>query len=288
VKSSRVEGPLGESGSLPAAALWWTRQLLAVRPATTRDAVALWSAVARATFVWGRERAVTGSFGQFLTRRIEVRPLGLRIEVQPHSDDLFYAMVGHKSALVRWFHPEAGEFVIDVGAHLGLYSLIASRSGARVLALEPNPETYASLQRQIQLNSASVEPLEVAAGREAGTAPLYASTGSSGVSSLRPEWSSQYRVASEPPRQVQVVTLDALGNERGWEAIDWLLIDAEGSEADILEGATRTLSQTRRVILEVAHGAIAERCARMLEAQGFQIVERSRQNDVNSYWLAVR
>jgi FkbM family methyltransferase len=157
-----------------------------------------------------------------------------------------------------------------------------------VLALEPNPRTFASLRRQIDRNGVGVEAVEAAAGREPGSAELYTSAFSSGVSSLRPEWASQYRASASAPLKIRVVTLDGLAAQRGWSVVDWLLIDAEGSEAEILEGARGTLGLTRKVIVEVAHGEVADRCERLLETAGFTILERAPQNAVNSYWLAAR
>ncbi|MCI4331824.1 MAG: FkbM family methyltransferase [Thermoplasmata archaeon] len=282
------EGPLSESHSIVAAVGWWVRQLLGVRPASVRDAGSLYLAVGRAGFAFWRDRSAPVSFGQYLARDIVVRPFGLRISVHARSDDLFYAMEGHKPALLRWFQPRAGEFVVDVGAHLGLYALMAARRGARVLAIEPNPRTFRELADHVRTHHANVEALEVALGREPGMASLYSAAAFSGVSSLLPGWADQYRSDAVGEVTVQVVRLDALLRTRNVTQVDWLLVDAEGSEAEILDGAGDLLNSTRTVIIEVAHGAVAERCEQILLAHGFRIAGVSRQNDVNSYWLAVR
>jgi len=42
--------------------------------------------------------------------------------------------------------------VVDVGAHIGRFSLAAARAGASVVAVEPNPETFSVLAVNVGLN----------------------------------------------------------------------------------------------------------------------------------------
>src|SRR5690242_19215936 len=59
--------------------------------------------------------------------------------------------------------------VWDVGANVGLYTLLASRKAARVLAVEPLPENIMYLERHLQLNRiANVDVLAAAVGQECG------------------------------------------------------------------------------------------------------------------------
>src|SRR5262252_4397584 len=54
-------------------------------------------------------------------------------------------------------HLKPGAVFIDVGTHVGYYSLLASRAAGntgKVVAVEPNPQTIARLERNIALNCA--------------------------------------------------------------------------------------------------------------------------------------
>jgi hypothetical protein len=57
--------------------------------------------------------------------------------------------------------------VVDVGAHLGYYSLKLSKIASKVIAVEPHPSNFYWLQRNVKLNSVhNVEPIKVALSDE--------------------------------------------------------------------------------------------------------------------------
>jgi hypothetical protein len=70
-----------------------------------------------------------------------------------------------------------GEVVIDVGAHVGKYSVLLSRRvgpTGRVLAVEANPETFAALEQNLRLNRRSnVQAVHGAAWNADGTMGLF-------------------------------------------------------------------------------------------------------------------
>ncbi len=69
--------------------------------------------------------------------------------------------------------------MIDVGANIGWYSLVASLdvgAGGHVVAFEPEAANFALLSRNLERNGATnVVPRQVALGSETGTAPLFLS-----------------------------------------------------------------------------------------------------------------
>jgi FkbM family methyltransferase len=267
----------------------WIRRYRLVRPLTVRDRVHFFSACVRAALAGWLNPSTQPSVGHYLTAPIVVRPFKLRMEVRPQSDDLLFSMEDHKPSLVRWFRPRPGEFVVDVGAHVGLYSLWAAQQGAAVLAIEPNPNTYGRLLDNIRANGPlSVDARNVAVGARKGEGTLFDPGAASGVSSLVAGWARQYGRESGKSIRVPVVPLDVILPNPPGRSVDWLLIDAEGSEAKILEGGPDTLARTRQIIIEVASGETERRCEELLQASGFRINLRERQNAVNTYWFASR
>ena len=109
---------------------------------------------------------------------------------EPHVTDAFRGRL----------HP--GDVCVDVGAHLGYYTLLASQLvGGRghVYAFEPSLGIFRRLQANLALNGVTnVSALNVAAGAEASSGVLYEPAGASGNASLSPEAS---RLAPRrPPR----------------------------------------------------------------------------------------
>ena len=150
----------------------------------------------------------------------------------------------------RYLRP--GMTVLDIGAHHGLYTLLASkrvRSEGRVIAFEPSPRERTQLRRNIRLNLASnVRVVPYALGRERSSADLYIVEGvEDGCNSLRPPV-----VASQTrPVQVQVISLDDFVREENLGKIDFVKLDVEGAELDVIRGAERLLESVPRPVLLV-------------------------------------
>lgn len=139
-----------------------------------------------------------------------------------------------------------GRFV-DVGANLGLFSVVASRrvgTAGRVWAIEPTPSTIAALKVTLQLNGVDkiVTLLECAAGAEKGEAKLHIGR-TCGHNSILPLDDAKDMV------DVPVVALDTL---LSGERVDVIKIDVEGWEMNVLKGLENTLRANPQisVILE--------------------------------------
>ncbi len=160
---------------------------------------------------------------------------------------------------------QKGSVVFDIGANVGIYTLLASRQagpGGRVFAIEPLERNVSYLRRHVELNRANnVEIIQVAISNHEGVGAFEAN-GNPHLGHL----STQGQVS------VGVVTLDRLASERK----DWppgiLKIDVEGGEADLLEGAVETLRRHRPIIFMATHGPELHRvCCSRLEALGYRL-----------------
>lgn len=122
----------------------------------------------------------------------------------------------------------AGELFVDIGANLGVFTILAAGvARARVLAVEPAPETLPHLNAHLALNGIEelVEVFPAALSDSAGTIRLTAGLGASN------------RVAADG-QEVPVATLDSVLDGRGASVIK---LDVEGHEAAVLRGAHRAL-----------------------------------------------
>lgn len=160
-------------------------------------------------------------------------------------------------ALLKKYVP-VGATVIDVGAHVGMYTCLIARHVGRtgtVIAFEPMPDCVTQLRRNIVLgNLHNVEIWPVAVSNKTGRVNLYVPPahpgGPSGATKVHNpgRWN---RIAS-----VEAVTLD--GCFRG-DRLDFVKIDVEGHEARVLEGALDLVTCFRPVILcEVSQATAAE------------------------------
>jgi FkbM family methyltransferase len=137
-----------------------------------------------------------------------------------------------------------GMTVVDVGANQGLYALLfAGLVGpeGRVLAFEPDPELFASLESNCRRNAASnLQLYNYALGAESGGKTLYRSRVHSGDNRLAK--SNHVDWFKEVP--VKVTALDQL---LGPTRVDFIKIDVQGWEFEVLKGMDRVLQANPEV-----------------------------------------
>lgn len=205
--------------------------------------------------------------------RLKVATAGIIAEVTPGNNSLALLAGVHEPRTTTWFDVKRGDVVLDVGAHIGRYTLIAAKRASRVVSIEPDPSNFAMLESNIRLNNFSnIVPLRLAVSSSPGRRRLFlAGGGDSGTSSLEPSWSWILDTGLERRHiEVECETLDLLVSSLGVEHIDWLKIDVEGHEIDVLEGAKATLARTGKIILEVAEGNEAV-CTELVTRAGFNL-----------------
>jgi FkbM family methyltransferase len=143
-----------------------------------------------------------------------------------------------------------GMTVLDIGAHHGFYTLLASsRTGTtgRVVAFEPSLRERKRLIRHLRLNGCrNVMVQDCALGSESSSAELFVVHGTeTGCNSLRPPNVDQ-PVEALP---VEVAILDDCLEALGINRVDFIKMDVEGAEVEVLKGATRLLSYKPRPVI---------------------------------------
>ena len=172
-----------------------------------------------------------------------------------------------------------GHCCLDVGAHVGVYALQLGRwvsPGGRVVAFEPHPGTAEVLRRHLRMNRLeSVVTVEaVALGARHADGVLFGSA-ASGMSRLRSANPALPGHDVEETR-VTVLTMDEYCGGKHLQP-DWIVIDVEGLEMDVLSGATRTLEHASVVAefhpdLWVASGWSREAVTTLLSSLGLRAV----------------
>ena len=130
--------------------------------------------------------------------------------------------------------PKAGDIVIDIGAYVGMYSIKASHfvgPTGLVVAVEPLPSNLAYLENNLK-SLPNTRIIKVALSDYIGEGKLYssASTATHSMTYKRKNFT-----------KVRVTTLDELVKELELLRVDYIKMDAEGSDLHILKGARQVL-----------------------------------------------
>jgi FkbM family methyltransferase len=121
----------------------------------------------------------------------------------------------------------------DIGANIGVYSLVAGSKGAKIFAFEPSPDVLPYLKKNIDLNDYDITLVPEAVGDKHGEIPFYFSTKENmGVGRIM-EYGKRTNL-SIPPIKVPMNTLDYYVGH--FPAPTFIKMDIEGAELFAIEG----------------------------------------------------
>lgn len=172
------------------------------------------------------------------------------------SDDDYLRNMGQsfEPEMVKLFrHLVSGhEVVLDIGANIGCTALLFGEIAKKVYAFEPSETTFAFLKKNIAHSGwNNITALNVGLGAEQGetTLTFAPNNRSGGFVSDQTQASVGHTVEKIVIRQ-----LDEVANEQKWGKVDFIKMDVEGFEGNVLRGGVKTLEANKPVlVLELNH-----------------------------------
>jgi FkbM family methyltransferase len=186
--------------------------------------------------------------------------------------------------------------VVDAGANIGLYSLIASKligEKGKVFSFEPSKETFARLCSNIELNNVTnITPLNIGLGDKIdeklvllqddglGDATRYLLPQNQAPSDIFDE------VSKSNVEEIIIDTLDNCLNKFNIQSIDFLKIDTEGFEYYILKGATNILKNSPNIVILMECTPTGTARANTNQDEVFKIIKNAGLNIF--YWNKIK
>jgi FkbM family methyltransferase len=188
----------------------------------------------------------------------------------PDEPGLAAAYADEQDVRDAYWHPQAGDTVIDLGAAVGSYTIPALMAGARVLAVDPDAGATAKLERVARLNQLTWYTVRNAAVFDTAGYPA----------DMRAALEASPYSYLIPPRDVPWITLDAVTTGLTW--LDWIKIDVEGAELGVLRSGRAALTRFRpRLLIEdhtevypyTAASGSKGKCLDLLAGLGYEVTE---------------
>jgi FkbM family methyltransferase len=198
-------------------------------------------------------------------------------------------MTIHEDDVLQLFRPTKGDIVVDVGACLGRYTLTSSNlvgENGKVIAIEGDPSIYEMLKKNLKLNEVfNVTAINCMVGSKdmrliVGSEDNYLTVSSKDMNTKHQE--DSYREFDENGKAqignttVHLNTLDnLLIKQHGITEVNWMKIDVEGAELEVLKGAHNILSNSKRINLLIEiHGVnkLYKPIVEILDSYNFKII----------------
>lgn len=171
---------------------------------------------------------------------------------------------------------------VDIGAHIGVFSVLAANNfkNARILSFEPVPQNFHLLQKNIELNGLvnRVVPIHKAVSKEAGAVNIFKKANDTGGGSLYLNLKESCSTEKIP---AEAITLSDIFDLYHLSTIDFLKLDCEGAEYEIICSThERYLRRISEIILEYhshthCHGE-KDKMKTYLKETGFDVQEITR------------
>jgi FkbM family methyltransferase len=194
-------------------------------------------------------QSVSIIFTSLMPRDLLIDFMGVRFLARRGRSDML--LLNPLSSTETWdyFNPREGDVVVDIGAHVGKYALVAAKrvgTAGKVVAIEAHPENFRALADNTRINDfRNVFSSNTAAFNEDGKRLR-----------LFGQWDAAYSLKAWHPQCISVDarTTDSILRQHGINSVDWVKIDVEGAEVDVLAGMKKVIgnSPNLRILIEVS------------------------------------
>jgi FkbM family methyltransferase len=191
-----------------------------------------------------------------------------------NTTDFMYAFFSYENKIKSKIISTIDDFdtFIDIGACIGDYSIWLAKNNLKCFAFEPNNDNYNSLINNIELNNLteSIETYNYGLGKKTEKVFFETNITNRGYSGKYANFKEGFK------EEVEIKTFDEIFESMGISYNQSIIIkiDAEGMEAEIIEGAMKSFSKIRKIFLIFeSHTGADIILKKLMEIASYQIIE---------------
>jgi FkbM family methyltransferase len=194
-------------------------------------------------------------FVRILPKNMVITYRGSKFIARKGKTDIMILNKASEPWMDQKFKLRPGDVFIDIGAHVGKYSLTAARmvgDSGKVIAIEAHPGNFHALLENIELNDyRNIIPLNLAASNKDGDEVWLRLRNPNDHFDFNYSLKSEGWEKNESGAKVRTKTIDSIINDLGISKIDWVKIDVEGAEDLVIDGMKNTIGQSDNICLQI-------------------------------------
>lgn len=176
-------------------------------------------------------------------------------------------------------HVKKRELALDVGGHVGLWSMWLVREFERVVAFEPVPEHRDLFHLNVDMSRCELMPFALGDHEQVVDMEIpLETTGNAHVAIGRRHPGTRHVPNLDSQRVVKGVQVKTLDSVLGLDDVSFIKIDVEGFEKHVVEGGKDLIMRARPVIVveqkknESAYGHEEDAARKLLESWGMKAI----------------
>jgi FkbM family methyltransferase len=181
------------------------------------------------------------------------------------------------------------DIVVDIGAHKGYFSVFAAKRAKKgnVYAFEPTEKNFAFLEKNIKLNHCkNIHPYKLGIAAKRSERKIYEFQDQAGGISLIKEWFGESdRVKTF---KIKCITMDDIFTKCKIDKINFLKLDCEGSEHEILlNTSAKTMEKIEKIGMEYHEigNLTADKLIEFLQKNGFTVKRKRLQRSIGLLYV---
>jgi len=190
-----------------------------------------------------------------------------RVSGTRHGSEKHLRMMENIYTYEGFVEVEKGDIIVDVGAYVGAFSIAASKDASKIFAIDPLAKISSALDDNVS-DIDNISVIAKAAWNEAGSIEINQSFFPADDSILKPD---QYGVGSS--FCVETETVPNMIGESGITTVDYLKIEAEGAEPEIIKACLESQVIFRKIAIDVSEKRqskeVEKTIARLLVDNGY-------------------